>query len=184
MGPRETARFAVDNKDPDGESPPAKNAFAGGSTADAAGYEPVQETLTKKYVITDSGFIVNVDLLQAEEPRTPREERWRNVSRAQVSTKPQDYAPKNTFQAMAQEPNKISSPIRRVKKALDGSVPISREWLEISTYLLEKARTSRQVRTINCPICMAVTLSIKFQEHLVNEHPQAFRELKKARRRR
>jgi hypothetical protein len=123
---------------------------------------------------------VNADLLPAEESRKPREERWKNVSREQVSAKPQDYAPKNTFQAIGAGENKISTPIRRRKKILDGSVPIATEWREMSLYLLEKARTSRQIRTINCPICMARTLSMRFKQHLIDNHPQAFRELKKA----
>jgi len=170
-----TSLAAVHRRDPNRGSPPAKNYSADRWTAD----EPIHEILAKKYVITDSGVVVSVDLLQAEEPRRPREERWRNVARGQASAKAQDYAPKNTFQAIAQAPDKISSPIQRPKKTLDGSVPISTKWLEMSLYLLEKARTSRQVRTINCPICMAITLSIRFKKHLVNEHPQAFRELKK-----
>ena len=181
---RETARLAVDRKDPNGEYHPTTNDFADRLAADGVGYENSHKSPTKKYVITDSGVVVNADLLQAEEPRKSRAERWKNISRDQVSAKPQDYAPKNTFQAIGQGQNKISSPIRKRKKILDGSVPISTEWLEMSLYLLEKARTSRQVRTINCPICMAITLSIRFKKHLVNEHPQAFRELKKAVRRR
>ena len=151
---------------------------------EAPGCEPVHENLTKRYVISENGVLVSADLLQAEEPRRSRAERWKNVSREQVSAKAQDYAPKNAFQAIGQEPDKISSPMQKRKKPLDGCVPISSEWHELSLYLLEKARTSRQVRTINCPICMARTLSIRFEEHLVIIHPQAFRELKKAMRRR
>jgi hypothetical protein len=146
---------------------------------DAAGCAPTHETLTKTYVITDSGVVVSVDLLQAEESRRSREERWRNVPPTR-----QDYSPRNAFQAIDQGTDKISSPIRRPKKPLDGSVPISSEWREMSLHLLEKARTSRQIRTINCPICMARTLSIRFKEHLVTIHPQAFQELKKASRHR
>jgi hypothetical protein len=172
-------QLAVDRTEPNRESQLAKSDFVDRSTADAAGDEPVHETLTKKYVIAEGGVVVRVDLLQAEEFRRPREERWRNVSPT-----PQDYAPKNTFQAIGQEPDRLSSPIRRRKKPLDGSVPISSEWREMSLYLLEKARTSRQIRTINCPICVARMLSIQFKEHLVTVHPQAFQELKKAVRRR
>jgi hypothetical protein len=172
---RETVQLVVDCTDPNRESHLAKSDFADRSTTDAAGYEPVQEIPPRKYVITDNGVVVSVDLLQAEEHRRPREERWRNVSPT-----PQDYAPKNTFQAIGQEPEKISSPIRTRKKPLDGCVPISSEWREMSLYLLEKARTSRQIRTINCPICVAQMLSIQFKEHLVTVHPQAFQELKKA----
>lgn len=183
------AQLTVDGQDPNPEYHPAINDLADRSPADAVGYENIPGVPTEKYVITDSGVVVSADLLQAEEPRKSRAERWNNVSREQVSAKPQDYAPKNIFQAIGQGQNKISSPIRtsqiwRQKKALDGSIPVSSEWLEMSLFFLEKARTSRQVRTINCPICMALTLSIRFKKHLVTEHPQAFRELKKAERRR
>jgi RNA polymerase alpha subunit len=180
----ETAPLALDRKDPNRESHPARNDCADRSAADAIGYETTSERLTKKYVITDSGIVVSADLLQAEEPRKSRAERWKNVSTEQVSANPKDYAPKNIFQAIGKAQNKISSPIRKRKKTLDGSIPIATEWLEMSLYLLDKARTSRQVRTINCPICMAVTLSIRFKKHLVEMHPQAFRELKKAGNRR
>jgi hypothetical protein len=176
---REPVQLAVDREDPNQEPRSARNDLADRATADAVGYENSHKSPTQKYVITDSGFIVNADLLQEGEFRKPREERWRNVSRENVSAKPQDYAPKNIFQAIGEGQNKISSPIRRRKKTLDGSIPISTEWLEMSLYLLEKARTSRQVRTINCPICMAITLSIRFKKHLVDVHPQAFRELQK-----
>lgn len=151
---------------------------------EASDCEPIHENQTKTYVITENGVLVNANLLQVEELRKDRAERWKNVSRELVSAKQQDYAPKNTFQDIGQEPDKISSLIRMQKKPRDGSVPISTEWREMSLYLLEKARTSRQVRTINCPICMALMLSIRFKEHLVTIHPQAFRELKKAMRRR
>ena len=156
-----------------GQPQPTKNDLADQATAD--GYGIIHEVLTKKHIISDSGVVVSVDLLQAEEPRKPREERWKNVS-----PKQQDYAPKNTFQAIGKGENQISRPIRRVKKALDGSVPVATDWLEMSLELLEKARRSRQVRTINCPICMALMLSIRFKKHLVDIHPQAFEELQKA----
>jgi hypothetical protein len=177
---RKPAQLGVDREDPTSLSHPAKDDFADRSTADAVGYETMSESLTKKYVITDGGVVVRVDLLQPEEPRKSRAERWRNVSREHVSAKPHDYAPKNIFQAIGTGPDKISSPIQRRKKTLDGSVPIATEWLEMSLYLLDKARTSRQVRTINCPICMVLTLSIRFKKHLVDMHPQTFRELQKA----
>jgi hypothetical protein len=172
--------MGVDRKEPTPPSHPSKNDCTDRSTASAPGHEPIDEFLTKKHVITDSGFIVSVDLLQEGEPRKTREERWRNVSREQVSAKPQNYLPKSTFQAIGEGQNKISTPVRRPKKPLDGSVPIATEWIEMSLYLLEKARTSRQLRTINCPICMARTLSIRFEEHLVDLHPQAYLEVKKA----
>ena len=157
-------------------SGPARNDLADSAVGD----ETPHEILTKKHVITESGVLVNADLLEAGEPRKSREERWKNIP-----PKPQDYAPKNTFQAIGEGQNRISgpietSPIQGRKKILDGSVPIATEWLETSLDLLEKARTSRQVRTINCPICMVLTLSIKFKKHLVEMHPQAFRELQKA----
>jgi hypothetical protein len=166
--------------DPNPESHLATDDSADRSAADALGYENSHEVPTKKYIITDSCVVVNAELLEAEESRKPRAERWKNVSTEQVSAKAQDYAPKNIFQSIGEGQNKISSPIQRRKKPLDGSVPISSEWFELSLYFLEKARTSRQLRTINCPICMARTLSLRFKKHLVNEHPQAFRELKKA----
>lgn len=172
---RETARPAVDGKDPDRETPPAKNDCADRSTADAAGSAPVHEIPTKKYVITEGGVVVSVDLLQAEAPRRPREERWRNVS-----PKPQDYAPKNTFQAIAQGPDKISSLIQRRKKTLDGSGRKYMNLLRVSLETLEKANRRRKVRTITCPLCRAVMKSIRFEEHLVNMHPEAFQELEKA----
>jgi hypothetical protein len=187
-------RLTVDRKDPKHGSQPARNDLADGKpAADAAGYETIREMpieafglsdpliwQTKKHVITQSGVVVNADLLQAEEPRRSREERWQNISPGRVSAKPEDYAPKNTFQAIGQGQNKISGPIRRMKKTLDGSDPENTEWLEMSLELLEKASISRQVRTITCPICMAVTLSIRLKKHLVQMHPQAIRDLRKA----
>lgn len=151
---------------------------------EASGFEPIHENLTKTYVITENGVLVNANLLQVGELRKGRAERWKNVPREHVSAKPQDYAPKITFQDIGQEPDKICGPVRRQKKPLDGSVPISSQWQEMSLYFLEKARTSKQIRTINCPICMVRTLSIRFKEHLVTIHPEAFQELKKAMRRR
>jgi hypothetical protein len=124
--------------------------------------------------------LVSADLLQTEETRRSRAERWKHVFREHVSAPAQDYAPKNAFQAINEGQNTISGPTRKKKKPLDGSVPISSEWRELSLYLLEKARTSRQLRTINCPICMERMLSIRLKVHLATIHPQAFRELKTA----
>ena len=95
--------------DPNSESHLATYDSANRSTADAVGYENSHEVPTRKYVITDGGVVVNAELLQAEETRKPRAERWKNVSREQVSAKAQDYAPKNIFQAIGQGPDKIST---------------------------------------------------------------------------
>jgi hypothetical protein len=174
----ETARLAVDRKDPNRESPPAKNEFADRSTA--AGYEPSHEILTKKYVIAEGGVVVRVDLLQAEEPRRPREERWRNVARGQVSATPQDYAPKNTFQAIRKQQDKISRPTRKLKKALDGPGHEFTEWLNVLLKILDKANRSSKVRRLECPLCAAVMKSKRFEKHLVTIHPQAFQEMQNA----
>ena len=171
---RETAQLAVDRTDPHRESHPAKSDFADRSTADAAGCEPVHEILTKNYVITEGGFVVSADLLQAEEPRRPREERWRNVS-----PKQQDYAPKNTFEAINREQNKISNPIQKWKKSLDVSERKHINLLRPLLETLEKANRPRKVRTVTCPLCRGVMRSIRFEQHLVDLHPEEFRELQK-----
>ena len=172
--------LAVDRKDPNPESHPATDDLADRSSADAIGYENIHEVPTKKYVITDSGFIVNADLLQAEEPRKPREERWKNVSRAPVSAKPEDYAPENTFQAIRKGQDKISSPTGRWKMTPDDSERKYTNLLRVSLERLEKANRPRKVRNVTCPLCRAVMKSIQFEEHLVNMHAEAFQDLQSA----
>jgi hypothetical protein len=175
---RETARLAVDGKDPNREPQPVPEDLADRSTAD--GYGILHENLTQTYVLTEGGVLVNADLLQAEEPRKSRAERWKNVSRERVSAKPQDYAPQNAFQAINGEQNKISDPVQKWIKSLNVSdrkhINLLRPLLET----LEKANRPRKARTITCPLCRAVMKSTRFEEHLVKMHPEEFQELQKA----
>jgi len=157
----------------------------GRPAANVVGYETINEIPTKKHVITESGAVVDADLLQAGEPRRSREERWKNVSPGRVSAKPEDYAPKNIFQAIGTGPDKIYSPIRtgpirRRKKTPDGS---GRKYASLLSKLLEtleKANRRRKVRNVTCPLCRTVMKSIQFEAHLVDMHPGAFQELQNA----
>jgi hypothetical protein len=106
---------------------------------------PVLIEEIKQHVIDESGVLIAPSIMETEEPRRTRDERWKNVTPRQVSSKPEDYTPKKTFQ-------NIVGKSRKIPGAFKG-----------------KLRT--QTENVKCPLCKHRTEYNVLIVHIQVSHP-------------
>jgi len=120
---------------------------------------------TKRYVVDESGVLVDLDLLQTEEAHKSREERWKHIIPNQISSKSEDYAPKSSFQSIAGKKERVvkHQPINTFQ---DTNSPVKDIYAAI-----DRALRSGQTTLIACPFCKAAIKPTKLIKHLVKAHP-------------
>lgn len=132
----------------------------------------------KHHVIDESGMLIDPSLLQAEEPHKSHDERLKNVSLPnKISSRPEHYAPLNTFQKIGGKKKKIPGSLNKQAKTVDDTYREKTDWLEDKIKLnklsdaMQMANEPGLYDLVECPVCKVAVKPNRIRKHLKKVHP-------------